>query len=106
MNTIDLIHDEIDELSERRGELWNRLSQGRDPAWSTSSRSSTRGLTTLGAHRAERARIRFGERERHRPARPRRRAARARRLDARRRRVPAGNAASSPYHVPCSSKAP
>ena len=31
MNIIATIHEEIDELSERRAELWYRLSNGRDP---------------------------------------------------------------------------
>ena len=30
MSTIERIHVEIDELSARRGELWNRLAEGRD----------------------------------------------------------------------------
>jgi hypothetical protein len=32
MSTIERIHVEIDELSERRTELWHLLSEGRDPA--------------------------------------------------------------------------
>ena len=53
MNTIAQIHVEIDELSERRVQLWNSLSQGRDPE-----------LDELWAlQRAVRARIRFGERD-------------------------------------------
>ena len=31
MNIIPRIHDQIEELSERRVTLWNSLSQGRDP---------------------------------------------------------------------------
>ena len=31
MNIIATIHEEIDEVSERRAELWHRLSDGRDP---------------------------------------------------------------------------
>ena len=64
MGTIELIHAEIDELSERRGDLWNRLSEGRDPDVAHELKSLEMRLEGLWhAHRAERARIRFGERE-------------------------------------------
>jgi PAS domain-containing protein len=64
MSTIELIHAEIDELSGRRGELWYRLSEGRDPGVAHELKDLDDRLAALWqAHRVERARIRFGERE-------------------------------------------
>ena len=64
MNAIPRIHDQIEELSERRVVLWNSLSQGRDPAVVEEIRALDTKLEELWeAHRAERARIRFGERD-------------------------------------------
>jgi hypothetical protein len=64
MNTIPRIHDQIEELSERRVVLWNSLSQGRDPAVVEEIKAIDAQLEDLwGEHRAERARIRFGERD-------------------------------------------
>jgi FtsZ-binding cell division protein ZapB len=64
MSTIERIHVEIDELSERRGQLWNRLSEGRDSTVQQELKALETRLEGLWqAHRAERARIRFGERE-------------------------------------------
>jgi hypothetical protein len=64
MTAIPRIHDRIEELSERRVELWNSLSQGRDPAVVEEIKALDAQLEELWeAHRAERARIRFGERE-------------------------------------------
>jgi hypothetical protein len=64
MNAIPRIHDQIEELSERRVALWNSLSQGRDPAVVEEIKALDAQLEELWeAHRAERARIRFGERE-------------------------------------------
>jgi hypothetical protein len=64
MSTIEKIHAEIDELSERRTELWNRLSEGRDSEVLDEVRNLEARLDDLwAAHRAERARLRFGERE-------------------------------------------
>jgi FtsZ-binding cell division protein ZapB len=64
MSTIERIHVEIDELSERRGELWNRLAEGRDSNLQQELKSLETRLEGLWqAHRAERARIRFGERD-------------------------------------------
>lgn len=63
MSTMTKIHAEIDELSERRVDLWNSLSVGRDPAVIDEIRSIDDQLETLwAALRQERARIRFGER--------------------------------------------
>jgi hypothetical protein len=64
MNTIPRIHNQIEELSERRVELWNSLSLGRDPEVVEEIKALDAQLEELwAAHRAERARIRFGERE-------------------------------------------
>ncbi len=64
MQTIPRIHDEIEELSERRVTLWNSLSQGRDPAVVEEIKALDAQLDERWAQiRAERARIRFGERD-------------------------------------------
>ena len=64
MSTIERIHTQIDELSARRTELWHRLSEGRDPTAAEQLRELDARLEDLWAeHRAERARIRFGERD-------------------------------------------
>jgi hypothetical protein len=64
MSTIEGIHAEIDELSERRAELWHLLSEGRDPVAAEELRQLEARLDELwNAHRAERARLRFGERD-------------------------------------------
>jgi hypothetical protein len=63
MSTITRIHSEIDALSERRVDLWNSLSDGRDPAVIDEIKTIDEQLETLWASlRQERARIRFGER--------------------------------------------
>ena len=64
MDTISRFHTEIEELSERRVALWNSLSQGRDPAVVDEIKALDVRLEELWAKiRAERARIRFGERD-------------------------------------------
>ena len=64
METIPRIHAAIEELSERRVSLWNSLSQGRDPAVVDEIKALDVQLDELWARvRAERARIRFGERD-------------------------------------------
>ena len=64
MTTIDQIHDEITRLSEERTELWRTLSQGLDQAVKAEIKDLDAQLQTLwNAHRAEKARLRFGERE-------------------------------------------
>lgn len=64
MDTITSIHEEIDQLSERRVRLWNSLSDGRDPAAMEEIKRLDVQLETLWESiRAERARIRFGERQ-------------------------------------------
>ena len=62
--TIKNIHQEIDELSARRVELWRSLSYGRDVLVMDEIKRIDERLKTLwDAHRAERARLRFGERD-------------------------------------------
>jgi hypothetical protein len=64
MNPIATIHEEIDEVSERRAELWHRLSEGRNPDVIDQIKTLDEKLGSLwDEHRAIRARIRFGERE-------------------------------------------
>ena len=64
MRTIHDIHAEIERLSDVRGELWHRLSQGRQQAIVDEIKEIDEQLLTLwDEHRAERARIRFGERD-------------------------------------------
>jgi PAS domain-containing protein len=58
------IHAEIDELSAQRAELWKTLSLGRNPDVADRIKRLDADLERLWeAHRAVRARIRFGERE-------------------------------------------
>jgi hypothetical protein len=64
MSKIDDIHAQIDELSDRRTELWHRLSEGRDPTTAEELKALEARLDGLwAAHRAEKARLRFGERD-------------------------------------------
>jgi hypothetical protein len=64
MRTIHEIHEEIERLSEVRGELWQSLSHGRQQAIVDEIKNIDEQLVTLwDQHRAERARIRFGERD-------------------------------------------
>ena len=64
MRTIADIHAEIEGLSEQRTELWNLLSRGRNDAVRDEIRQIDERLGRLwDEHRAERARIRFGERD-------------------------------------------
>ena len=62
---LDQIHQEIDALSERRGQLWRVLGEGRDDAAAEELKQIDERLARLwDEHRALRARVRFGERER------------------------------------------
>jgi hypothetical protein len=64
MSAIENIHAEIDELSDRRTELWHLLSEGRDPVLAEELKQLEARLEELwNAHRMERARLRFGERD-------------------------------------------
>ena len=62
--SLDQIHTQIDELSQRRGDLRNRLADGLSPEVVQEIKDLDARLDELwAAHRAERARLRFGERE-------------------------------------------
>jgi hypothetical protein len=62
--SIDDIHVEIDRLSERRADLWRMLGEGFDAAASAELKQVEARLEELWAeHRATRARVRWGERE-------------------------------------------
>jgi len=64
INIIATIHAEIDEISERRAELWHGLSDGRNPEVVEQIKALDEKLGFLwNEHRAIRARIRFGEPE-------------------------------------------
>lgn len=64
MNTIPEIQTEIERLSEQRTELYAELSRGRSETIRQEIKQIDERLQTLwDQHRAERARIRFGERE-------------------------------------------
>jgi hypothetical protein len=62
--TTNDIHTEIEELSEKRQELWHFLSEGLDPAVATEIKEIDAQLVDLWESlRHEKARLRFGERE-------------------------------------------
>ena len=64
MRTIPEIHAEIERLSEVRTELWQTLAAGRQQAVIDEIKLIDEQLVALwDEHRAERARIRFGERD-------------------------------------------
>ena len=64
MGTLAEIHAEIERLSEHRTTLWNLLSQGRSEAVVQEIKDIDTQLQKLwDQHRAEKARIRFGERD-------------------------------------------
>ncbi len=64
MRTIAEIHAEIEGLSEQRTELWNLLSRGHNEPVREEIKQIDEQLQRLwDEHRAERARIRFGERD-------------------------------------------
>lgn len=65
MTILDQLHEEIDALSERRTELWRELSEGRNDAAADELKQLDERLAKLwDEHRAIRARVRFGERDR------------------------------------------
>lgn len=65
VTSLQQIHDEIDALSERRGQLWRTLGEGRDDAAAEELKGLDERLAELwDEHRALRARVRFGERDR------------------------------------------
>jgi len=64
MRTLEEIHTEIEALSEERTELWHRLSDQHDPQIRAEIHAIDAKLDLLwDEHRAVRARLRFGDRE-------------------------------------------
>ena len=65
MRTIPEIHAEIERLSEVRGELWQNAvpAAGRQAIVDEIKHIDEQLVTLWDEHRAERARIRFGERD-------------------------------------------
>ncbi len=64
IQSIATIHAEINEISERRAELWHQLSAGRNLEVVGQIKALDEKLGLLwNEHRAIRARIRFGEPE-------------------------------------------
>jgi hypothetical protein len=62
--TPNQIHTAIEQLSEERQELWQRLSEGLDTSVQTQIKELDEQLQTLWQSlRVEKARLRFGERE-------------------------------------------
>ena len=62
--TTTQIHTQIEELSEKRQDLWHRLSEGLDPTVATEIKAIDAQLEDLWESlRHEKARLRFGERE-------------------------------------------
>ena len=62
--TTTQIHARIEQLSEKRQNLWYRLSEGLDPAVKSEIKDLDARLVELWeALRLEKARLRFGERE-------------------------------------------
>ena len=62
--TTKQIHEEIEQLSETRQDLWQRLSDGLDPAVKDEIKALDERLQQLWQTlRLEKARIRFGERD-------------------------------------------
>jgi hypothetical protein len=64
MNTLNDIKTEIEGLSERRGEILHQLSQGHNPELVAERNELDERIAELwDLYRAERARVRFGERD-------------------------------------------
>lgn len=64
MRTLQEIHAEIDDLSERRRELWQELSYGHDARVRDEIKALDDELQGLwDEHRAVKATLRFGERD-------------------------------------------
>jgi len=64
MRTLNEIHEEIEQLSEERTELWHKLSDDYDPEIRAGIRALDAKLDRLwDEHRSVRARLRFGDRE-------------------------------------------
>ena len=64
MSTLEEIREQIEQLSDRRAELWHELSQGHDPSVAAELKELEHEIELLwDKQRAVRAAIRFGDRE-------------------------------------------
>ena len=64
MTTLNVIHEEIERLSEERTELWHRLSDRHDPDVRAEIHEIDEQLDRLwDEHRILRARLRWGDRD-------------------------------------------
>jgi hypothetical protein len=64
MRTLESIHREIDELSDRRTDLWHQLSDGHDPELKAEVHRVEERLEELwDEQRALRATLRWGDRQ-------------------------------------------
>jgi len=64
MRTLEQIRGQIERASDRRAELWHKLSEGRNPDVAAELHELEREIERLwDEQRAVRAAIRFGERE-------------------------------------------
>jgi hypothetical protein len=64
MAIIEEIRAEIEQASDRRAELWHKLSEGRDPAVAAELKQLEREIERLwDEQRSVRAAIRFGDRD-------------------------------------------
>ena len=64
MRTLESIHREIDELSERRVELWHKLSEAHDAALKAEVRALEERLEELWTEQRQlRAQLRWGDRQ-------------------------------------------
>jgi hypothetical protein len=62
--TLTEIHEEIEQISERRTELWHELSQGYDPATAAELKGLSDHLDRLwDEERTLKAALRFGDRD-------------------------------------------
>ena len=64
MKTLEEIHTELDDATERRSELWHLLSDHHDPALSDELHNLEERIAALwDEHRTLRAQERFGDRD-------------------------------------------
>ena len=64
MRTLEEIHAQLDDATERRSELWHLLSEGHDPALSEELHELEERISALwDEHRTLRAQERFGNRD-------------------------------------------
>jgi hypothetical protein len=65
VSTLQNIRDEIEQLSERRVDLWHKLSEGRDPSVAAELKELDDRIAALwDEQRQLRATLRFGDRSR------------------------------------------